>query len=88
MLRVPTSPRAKGGRPAEGIGNGRAVAILLAQAGARVVVADQLSRVFNVGEHDGDLLAFAFKGAAGGEDFLGQVLGRIGRRVVFLALRR
>jgi NAD(P)-dependent dehydrogenase (short-subunit alcohol dehydrogenase family) len=40
VLGVPTSPPAKDGRWAEGIGNGRAVAILLARTGARVVVAD------------------------------------------------
>jgi hypothetical protein len=29
----------------------------------------------DVGEEDGHLLPFAFEGAAGGEDFLGEVLG-------------
>jgi hypothetical protein len=37
----------------------------------RVEVPDQLGGVFDVGKQDGHLLAFAFQGATGGENFLG-----------------
>ncbi len=44
----------------------------------RVEVGDQLGRIFDVGKEDGDLLAFAFEGTAGGEDFFREILGCIG----------
>ena len=40
-----------------------------------IEAADQFHRVFEVGEQHRDLLALAFEGALGGEDFLGQVGG-------------
>src|SRR5439155_24469889 len=47
----------------------------------------ELHRALHVGEEDGDLLALAFEGGARGEDFLGQVLGRVGARVGRCSLR-
>jgi hypothetical protein len=44
----------------------------------RVAVGQQLHGAFEVGKQHGDLLAFAFEGSFGGEDFLGQVRGRVG----------
>ncbi len=44
----------------------------------RVQVGDQLGRVFDVGKADGHLLAFAFQGTAGGEDFLCEMLRCVG----------
>jgi hypothetical protein len=38
-----------------------------------IEVFDQLGGVFDVGKQDGDVLAFAFEGAAGGEDFLSEI---------------
>jgi hypothetical protein len=51
--------------------------------GFGVEPANQLGRIFQVGEQHGDLLAFAFQRAAGGEDFLceiGRGVGEGGRR--------
>src|SRR5262245_28340892 len=44
----------------------------------RVEVPNKFGRVFEVGKQDGDLLAFAFEGTAGGEDFLREIRGRVG----------
>ena len=44
-----------------------------------VKVADQLGRVFDVGKQHGDLLAFAFQGTPGGENFFGEVRWRVGQ---------
>jgi hypothetical protein len=44
-----------------------------------VALGQQLHRPLEVGEEYRDLLALAFQGAAGGEDFLGQIGGRIGQ---------
>ena len=41
--------------------------------GFRVEVADELRGVFEIGKEHRDLLALAFQGRAGGEDFLGQI---------------
>jgi hypothetical protein len=38
-----------------------------------VTVGQQFHRPLQVGEQHGDLLALAFEGAAGGENFLGQM---------------
>ena len=46
----------------------------------RVAVGEQLHRAFQIGEEDGHLLALAFQGGLGGEDFLGQVLGGVSLR--------
>ena len=43
-----------------------------------IAVGEQLHRALEVGEEDGDLLALAFEGAAGGEDLLGEMGGRVG----------
>jgi len=45
-----------------------------------IAVGEQLHRALEVGEKDGDLLALAFQGGFGGEDFLGQVLGGVSLR--------
>ncbi len=45
-----------------------------------VEVADQLGGAFEVGKQHGDLLALAFQGAAGGEDFLGEIGRGVGQR--------
>ena len=42
-----------------------------------VAVGQQLHRALQVGEEDRDLLALAFQGGLGGEDLLGEVLGRV-----------
>jgi hypothetical protein len=47
--------------------------------GFRVEVANQLRRAFEVGKQDRHLLPFAFKGAAGGEDFLHQIGWGVGQ---------
>ncbi len=44
----------------------------------RITVGEQLHRALEVGEEHSDLLALAFEGRAGGEDFLGQMLGGVG----------
>jgi hypothetical protein len=44
----------------------------------RVEVLDQLGGVFDVGKQNGDLLTLTFQGVAGGEDFFGEMLGRVG----------
>src|SRR5262245_28095247 len=44
----------------------------------RVSVSQKLHRSLQVGEENGDLLALAFQGGLGGEDLLGQMLGRVG----------
>ena len=44
----------------------------------RIAVSQQLHGAFEVGKEHRDLLAFAFEGSFGGEDFLGQVRRRIG----------
>jgi hypothetical protein len=43
-----------------------------------LAVGEQLHRALEVGEEDRDLLPFALKRSLGGEDLLGQVLGRVG----------
>ena len=45
----------------------------------RVEVADQLRGTFEVGKQHRDLLALAFQGAAGGQNFLGKVLWGVGQ---------
>ena len=45
----------------------------------RIEVADQLGRVFDVGEQHRDLLAFAFQARAGIEDFCGEIGRGIGQ---------
>ena len=45
-----------------------------------IAVGEQLHRALEVGEEDGDLLALALQGRLGGEDLLGEVLGRVGLR--------
>ena len=45
----------------------------------RVETLDQLRRTFQVGKHDGNLLALPFQGTARGENLFGQILGRIGQ---------
>ena len=44
----------------------------------RVEVADQLGGAFQVGKQHGDLLAFAFQGALGRQDLLGEIRGGVG----------
>jgi hypothetical protein len=44
-------------------------------------VLHQFGRPLDPGEEDGHLLPFAFEGAAGGEDLLGQVLRRVSARL-------
>ena len=44
----------------------------------RVAIGQQLHRAFEVGKQHRDLFTFAGQGAAGGEDLLGQVQGRVG----------
>ena len=44
-----------------------------------VEVADQLRRAFEIGKEHRDLLALAFQRAARGENFLGQIGGRVGK---------
>ena len=46
----------------------------------RVEVRDQLGRALEVGKQHRDLLALAFQGAAGGEDFLREIGRRVGER--------
>ena len=53
--------------------------------GFRVEVADQLGRAFEVGKEHGDLLALAFQGTAGGQDFLGEIGRRVGQRGTILS---
>ena len=48
--------------------------------GLRVEILDELGRVFDVGEQHRDLLAFAFQGAAGGQDLLGEIRWGVGQR--------
>jgi hypothetical protein len=38
-----------------------------------ITVGQQLHRALEIGEQHGHLLALAFEGAAGGEDFLGEI---------------
>ena len=45
----------------------------------RVETLNQLRRTFQVGKHDGNLLALPLQGTARGENFFGQILGRIGQ---------
>src|SRR3712207_8272206 len=45
-----------------------------------VAVGEQLHGALEVGEQHGHLLALALQRAAGGEDALGQMLGRVGGR--------
>jgi hypothetical protein len=42
-----------------------------------IPVGEQLHRTFQVGEEDGDLLAFALQSALGSQDSFGQVLRRV-----------
>ena len=46
----------------------------------RITVGQQLHRPLQVGEQHRHLLALAFEGGLGGEDFLGQMTGRIAQR--------
>jgi hypothetical protein len=46
-----------------------------------VEVFDQLGGVFDVGKQNGDDLAFALKGIARGQDFVGQILWGVGERL-------
>ena len=46
-------------------------------SGFRVKVFDQLGRVLDVGEQDGDLLALTLQGIAGGQNLIGQEFRRI-----------
>jgi hypothetical protein len=48
--------------------------------GFRVEVANQLGGTSDVGKQDGDLLAFAFQGAARGQDLLREIGGRVRQR--------
>ncbi len=48
----------------------------------RVAVGQEFHRAFEVGKQHRDLLALAFQGAAGGEDFLGEIRRRVGERDV------
>ena len=43
-----------------------------------IAIGQELHRAFHVGEEHGDLLALAFQGSFGGEDFLGQMAGGVG----------
>src|SRR5215475_2613705 len=45
-----------------------------------IKVTDQFSGAFEVSEQHRDLLAFAFEGASGGEDFLGKIGRGVGQR--------
>ena len=54
----------------------------------RIEVGNQLGGAFEVSKEDGDLLALAFKHAAGRQNFLGQVLGGVGERLTCLACLR
>ena len=45
-----------------------------------VAVGEQLHGALQVGEQDGDLLALAFEGALGGQDFLGQMIRGVAQR--------
>jgi hypothetical protein len=47
-----------------------------------ITVGEQLHRALEVGEEHGHLLAFAFQRGLRREDFLGEMLGRVGRRNV------
>jgi hypothetical protein len=47
-----------------------------------VAVGQQLHGTFQVGEQHRDLLALAFEGGLGGEDFLGEMRGRVDERPV------
>ena len=47
----------------------------------RVELGGQFRRSPDVGEQDGDLLALAFKGPPGGEDFLDEMLRRVRERI-------
>ena len=49
-----------------------------------VTVGQQGHGAFEVGKQHGDVLALAFQGAAGGEDFLGQIGRRVGQRGTLL----
>ena len=44
-----------------------------------VAIGQQFHRAFEVGKQHGHLLAFAFQGTAGGENFLGEIGGRVAR---------
>ena len=48
--------------------------------GFRIEIANQLGGAFEVGKQHRDLLALAFQGTAGGENFLGEIGGRVGKR--------
>ena len=50
--------------------------------GFGIKAADEFRRVLEVSKQHGDLLALAFEGAAGGEDFLGEIGGRVAERRV------
>jgi hypothetical protein len=45
-----------------------------------ITVPEHLHRALEVGEQDSDLLALTFEGGLGGEDLLGEVLGRVDLR--------
>ena len=51
---------------------------------SRIEVGNQLGGAFEVGKEDGDLLALAFKNAAGRQDLLGQVCWGVGKRLACL----
>jgi hypothetical protein len=48
--------------------------------GFGIEAADEFRGVLEVGKEHGDLLAFAFEGGLGGEDFLGQIARGIAQR--------
>jgi len=48
--------------------------------GFRIEATDEFSGVFEVGEEHGHLLAFAFQGGAGGQDFVGEMRRCVGQR--------
>jgi hypothetical protein len=53
---------------------------MLALRNVRVAVGEQPHRALEIGEEDGNLLAFALERGLGGEDLLGKMLGRVGFR--------
>ena len=53
----------------------------------RIAVRQQFHRALEVGKQHGDLLAFTFQRAAGGQDLLGEVWWRVGQRRAFLVWR-
>ena len=48
--------------------------------GFGIEAADEFRRVFEIGKQHGDLLALAFQGGAGRDNFLGEVRGGVGPR--------